>query len=80
VDIPPFLVLNPACPKGRQVKIREPNRREGGGGNFLEDRLQDDGAIRVKSIVFIADYALVLPKKITWKGNLHDRCGGLKPC
>jgi hypothetical protein len=31
----------------------------------LEDRLQDDGTIRVKTIMFIAGYAPVLPKTKT---------------
>jgi len=57
------------------------NRRfvDDGGEGSLEDRLQDDGAIPVKSIMFIAVYALVLPKSIMWEGKLHYRCGGLKP-
>jgi len=63
------------------------NRRfvDDGGEGFLEDRLQDDGAIPVKSIMFIAVYALVLPKTLVlpkstkWEGKLHYRCGGLKP-
>jgi hypothetical protein len=53
---------------------------EDGGEGFVEERLQDDGAIPVKSIIFIAFYALVLPETITWERNLHYRCGGLKPC
>jgi hypothetical protein len=46
---------------------------------FLEDRLQDHRAITVKNIMFIAVFALVLSKTITWEGKLHYRCGGLKP-
>jgi hypothetical protein len=57
------------------------NRRfaDDGGEGFFEERLQDDGAIPVKSSMFIAVYALVLPKTITWKGKVYYRCGGLKP-
>jgi hypothetical protein len=56
------------------------NRRfvDEGGEGFLEDRLQDYGAIQIKSIMFIDSYALVLPKTITGEGKLHYRCSGLK--
>jgi hypothetical protein len=58
------------------------NRRfaDDGGEGFLEDRLQDNGAMPVNSSRFIAVYALVLPKTITWKGKVYYRCGGSKPC
>jgi len=36
-----------------------------GGEGFLEDWLQDDGAIPVKSIMFLSGYALVLPRTMT---------------
>jgi hypothetical protein len=52
---------------------------EDGGEGFIEDRLQDEGAISVKSIIFFAVYPLVILKAIRWKNNLHFRCGGLKP-
>jgi hypothetical protein len=49
------------------------------GEGFLEGRLQGGGAIAVKSIMVIADYAFVLLKTIRWEGNLTFRCGDLKP-
>jgi len=52
---------------------------DGGGEGFPEDRLEDDGAIPVKSMRSIPVYALVLPNTITREGKLHYRCGGLKP-
>jgi hypothetical protein len=52
---------------------------EEGGEGFIEDRLQDEGAIPVKGIRFFAVYPLVILDAITWEGNLHFRCGGLKP-
>ena len=44
------------------------NRRfvDDGGEGFLEDWVQDDGAMPVNSIMFIAVYALLMLKTITW--------------